>query len=424
MPAKTGMRNLRLSLVLFSFLAPAPTVVAQNPQNLNPPKMVTLPCSDLETDIQSNKIYQYYLKARAIRHDEALAQWDWYKHPPPPYGDQTFEPLYWRPPGVDYPVFEMKRIQCVFPDSAELEGIDFTGSDLTGSSFVNAHLAGARFHRWNFNGPRTVLRNVKFDGSDLSGASFDYADVAGVDFEPSKLPAARDIAYAVGLEQMTFDLDPSALASLRQTFREGGFSEQDRKITYAIHRRQQEQYRATCGGFQLHNDGAIGACIDYEVYNVIDCVCQFGMNLWRPATIGFCAWIAFALLFFAFMHHPGSSGLYLAEAKGFILTAEESQSATQVRSSYALEQLRGRNILGWIREELRLLRIAAFFSLVNGFNLGFKEADVGRWIKMLPGREFEFHAVGWARSMAGLQALLTLFLLAIWALCVFGHPFG
>jgi hypothetical protein len=83
-----------------------------------------------------------------------------------------------------------------------------------------------------------------------------------------------------------------------------------------------------------------------------------------------------------------------------------------------------RQFLQWFLNELHLLKIAGYFSLINGFNLGFKEADIGRWIRLLPWREFEFRAVGWSRTFAGVQALLTLYLVAVWILCIFGHPFG
>jgi hypothetical protein len=147
------------------------------------------------------------------------------------------------------------------------------------------------------------------------------------------------------------------------------------------------------------------------------------MNLWRPVQLGVGAWALFTVVFFLFMHHPGPSGLYLAVSTGLMLEPDAIRNASQVRSETALEALKRKNLLGWFGEELRLFRTAAFFSLVNGFNIGFKDADIGRWIRLLPGREFEFRAVGWCRTFAGIQALFTLYLLAIWVLCLFGHPF-
>jgi hypothetical protein len=208
------------------------------------------------------------------------------------------------------------------------------------------------------------------------------------------------------------------LLRLRQAFRDGGFSEQDRKIGYAIHRRLAEQEVEQC------SQNIVSACITLTGYRFADWTCQYGWNLWRPVQIGFVAWLVFALIFFLFMHHPGPSGLYLAVATGIVLDEDAIKQAPQVRSLPLADALRQRRLRNWAQNEARLLRIAVYFSLINGFNLGFKDADIGRWIRLLPWREFEFRALGWSRTFAGVQSLITLYLVTIWVLCVFGHPFG
>jgi hypothetical protein len=223
---------------------------------------------------------------------------------------------------------------------------------------------------------------------------------------------------------MTYSDDPSALASLRQLFREGGFSLQDSQINYAIHERQRTRYAEQCPLVRDSSSSSYRACVDYLGSSLIDWTCQYGMNVWRPVIIGAWAWAGFALLFWSFMHHSGPSGLYLAVADGLTLDPKTIENAAQVRSIAASKMLGQKNLKGWLLEEARLLRIASFFSLLNGFNIGFKDADIGRWLRLLPPREFEFRAVGWSRTFAGVQALLTLYLLAIWLLCLFGHPFG
>jgi len=124
-----------------------------------------------------------------------------------------------------------------------------------------------------------------------------------------------------------------------------------------------------------------------------------------------------------FMHHPGPSGLYLAMAEGIVLDEGTIKDAPQVQSASLGAALRGGQLMQWLKSELRLFRIAMFFGLMNGFNIGFRDADIGRWLRLLPAREFEFRAVGWSRTFAGIQALLTLYLLSVWLLCFLGHPF-
>jgi hypothetical protein len=45
------------------------------------------------------------------------------------------------------------------------------------------------------------------------------------------------------------------------------------------------------------------------------------------------------------------------------------------------------------------------------------------WISRLQKREYTLRATGWVRSVAGLQSLLSVYLLALWVLTYFGRPF-
>ncbi len=415
----------RLALLIFTVaFAFSPAGYGQSAGSFAPPDLKPLACSDINQNIEDNEVYLLYKKAQSLKQDQTITNWDWYRKPAPQYNQQTLDPLAEQPIGVHPAVFQRKSIQCQFPKNAQLEGADFHGSDLSNSGFSGGNLRNASFDRWGGNGPPTILRDVTFSGVDLTDASFDHADMAGVHFEPSKLPPAKNIATASNLEQMTYDEDPSALGSLRQSFRDGGFSLQDSEINYAIHIRQRQISAERCGLWAKSIQNSYRSCVDYFGSKVIDWTCQYGMNAWRPVAIGAWGWALFTVLFFFLMHHPGPSGLYLAVADGLTLEPDAIRNAPQVRSTVAWELLKRKDVPGWLREELRLFRIAAFFSLVNGFNIGFKDADIGRWIRLLPAREFEFRAVGWSRTFAGIQALLTLYLLALWILCLFGHPFG
>jgi len=57
-------------------------------------------------------------------------------------------------------------------------------------------------------------------------------------------------------------------------------------------------------------------------------------------------------------------------------------------------------------------------------NIGFEQFTPGDWIRRLQAREYSLEAVGWVRVVAGAQALLSVYLLAMWALTQFGRPFG
>jgi len=386
-------------------------------------------CADVPILIRQNVVYLEYLKARELRKDQAIAKFDWYQKPTPAYQPNPFDPLEKMPPGVFENTFEISTLRdCVFPAGEQLDEAKFRGADLTRSTFNGESLRDAWFDV--YKGPLgnqwhpTILRNVKFIHGDLTGATFAGADMEGVIFQPDKLPLASDISEAKNLQLMTYDQDPSAMSSLRQLFRDGGFALQDSEINYAINQRRLQLAREQCVLRRIDGRTEFRECLAYAGSKMIDATCQFGLNLWRPVQIGFAAWIVFSFVFFLFMHHSGPSGLYLVIAKGVVLEPDAIKDASKVRSTPFGAAFKNGQGGRWLFDEARLARIAMFFSLINGFNIGFRDADIGRWLRLLPRREFEFRAVGWSRTFAGIQALLTLYLLTIWLLCALSHPFG
>jgi hypothetical protein len=67
--------------------------------------------------------------------------------------------------------------------------------------------------------------------------------------------------------------------------------------------------------------------------------------------------------------------------------------------------------------------MAGYFSLLSAVNIGFEQFTPGDWIQRLQAHEYALRAEGWTRIVAGLQALLSVFLLAMWVLTQFGRPF-
>ena len=72
---------------------------------------------------------------------------------------------------------------------------------------------------------------------------------------------------------------------------------------------------------------------------------------------------------------------------------------------------------------VQAVRTAAYFSLLSVTNIGFQQFTLGDWIRRVGQQNATLQAVGLAHNVAGLQALLGLYLLAIWVLTYFGRPF-
>ncbi len=62
------------------------------------------------------------------------------------------------------------------------------------------------------------------------------------------------------------------------------------------------------------------------------------------------------------------------------------------------------------------------FSLMTTFNNGFGDINFERWLRLLTKREYDIKAVGWARTVAGFQSLISVYLIALWVLTYFGRP--
>ena len=70
------------------------------------------------------------------------------------------------------------------------------------------------------------------------------------------------------------------------------------------------------------------------------------------------------------------------------------------------------------------LRPAMYFSLLSAVNIGFEMFTPGDWVRRLQDRDYTLEAIGWVRRVSGVQALLSVALLALWVLTQFQRPFG
>jgi hypothetical protein len=58
------------------------------------------------------------------------------------------------------------------------------------------------------------------------------------------------------------------------------------------------------------------------------------------------------------------------------------------------------------------------------FNIGFRDINFGRWLRLMTRQEFDMKAEGLPRVVAGVQSLISVGLLALAVLTYFGRPFG
>jgi hypothetical protein len=73
---------------------------------------------------------------------------------------------------------------------------------------------------------------------------------------------------------------------------------------------------------------------------------------------------------------------------------------------------------------LRALSWELYFSVLSAFHFGWRDLNIGNWIGRASPDEYVLRPIGWTKVASGIQALLSVYLLAIWALAYFGGPFG
>jgi Pentapeptide repeats (8 copies) len=285
--------------------------------------------------------------------------------------------------------------------SADLFGADLSGADLSGAYLLGgAYLIGG-------SQSGTDLSSANLSGADLSGADLRGADLSGAVFEPKKLPSLHVMYFAENLALMTYNSDPGPLTRLRKQFQDEGYRDQERAITCALNRTEAEHVSPIERWFKRI---------------AFDFTSQYGLTPGRSLGIVLWLWLFFSCVYAVFMHQPGPSGVYFIGSHRWRGRPNTQGIQIRPRAIRATKWWTLPFLLLW--REWRVLRAAMFFSLMSAFNIGFRDINFGRWLRLLTKREYDLQAVGWARTVSGFQSLLSVYLIALWVLTYFGRPFG
>ncbi len=304
-------------------------------------------------------------------------------------------------------------------EKANLRGADLLKTDLSQANLSMADLRKADLRKADLR--QANLHKANLTKADLSGTNLTGSRMSQTIFEPKKggfLPKGNLLSGISGLASLKYVNSPHGLVTLREVYKKLGESENERAITYSIHRNKREiSWRK---GHYLES-----------LFNLIffEWTCDYGMRPGRLLKI-----IGLGLFFFTLPYllalwtlNPRSGiWLLLPESKDRVLDRKlvgrpfklTTRPPLQALPSKTWPRLRARLRRGW-----RALRLAFYFSLLSAFRLGWRELNVGTWISRLQKREYTLRATGWVRSISGLQSLLSVYLLALWVLTYFGRFF-
>lgn len=277
---------------------------------------------------------------------------------------------------------------------ADLSRAKFVKINLEHASLHNANLSGAELRDCNLTDAdlfRAHLEGVKLTGSNLSMVRYEEID---------SLPHIPGIASVHGLRTLSYDVSPTSLVDLRNAFEKAGYKQQERDIICALRR---------------HGFNPVGTLF-------FDWTSEYGSNPYRPWIIFGGIWFLWGVLYYLSMITGWKGGVRLIEY------AAMSSGSRTCTGSYIIYRKNG-----YIRQMpngmfhccvwFRLIWWAGYFSLLSAFNIGFRDVNFGRWLKLLTRRKFDLEAFGWVRVISGFQALISVYLIALWILSFAGTPF-
>lgn len=249
---------------------------------------------------------------------------------------------------------------------SELSFMDSSAVDFTDARFENAALVSA------------TLRDANLERANFNGANLSY-----LVFEPRLgfLPRVGAFRSVTGLSTLQSHREAgAALRELQQAIEEKGMKSEGAQVRAALNQAK------GVGHYPLQSAFAqLAYQLPYE----------FGERPERLLIIGLLLIPTFAVFYFFALKQPRESAIWKipdappsdpdAKPTGVMLTAHNCNP----------------------------IRMAFIFSIRSAFRIGWKDFNVGEWLSRMHGEGYRLEAIGWVRSIAGMQSLLSVYLLAL-----------
>jgi uncharacterized protein YjbI with pentapeptide repeats len=321
-------------------------------------------------------------------------------------------------------------------DGANLSGADLARANLSRANLYKANLSAAVL--WNANLNKANLYEADLSRANLSKTSLDSAEIweanlSGVRFEPQPgtLPGVTSLLKIKGLDSLTFTGTSSfGLMELRKIYKEAGMRDEERQVTFSLNHTRREQLWAeevVVAGEKKRLEKGFFSKLESLFHLVFfEWTCDYGMSPGRPLQI-----MGFGLLIFIFPYllalrsRDQETGIWLLLPSDRVLDRKLKDRPFKLTNHRPFRPLpHDSTRFGEIfLRRWRMLRLASYFSLLSAFHIGWRDLNVGSWIARLQRREYNLRATGWVRTVSGLQSLLSVYMLALWALSYFGRPF-
>jgi uncharacterized protein YjbI with pentapeptide repeats len=282
--------------------------------------------------------------------------------------------------------------------AANLEGVNLSDADLSEATLFAADLSettmtGARLFKAD-------LSEANLHLADLSNADLYEADLNGANLREARLDNANLLETSllgIVFDWRDYSLSGArrALMGLRKTYMDLGIRDKERSVTYVLHHRKTMDQLT-----DLKWEGLLN-------YLLFDLTTKWGMAPERALVSLLLLIPCFGVLYLIALWKPGADGVW------------QHWSSERCRTDLGTEKPALLRVRG-----VEKIFYALYFSLLSSLRVGWRELDAGSWICRIQPGEYALRASGWVRTVAGIQSLISIYLIAIWALTYFGRPFG
>lgn len=355
--------------------------------------------------------------------------------------------------------FTQATLDAVNLEQAVLRNADFTGARISRSNFTKANLKGANFTKADLSEQdssqqkkmssenNTLLESVNLTDANLERANLTSTNLVGVivsnthffeaNFNNSKFSPALDAVpnplSLVPTFQQRSELFNNVdyysnklhavspvLISLRDELRKNGLYEAERVATNLIQTRIEEGDIDKGGLYKLR------AWVNRVVFNWTT---AYGLYPERALILIFWIIIFFTLIYWYALRLDPKHNQFevLWESKTYTKSQRRGIKIGKqgIDICYPLRfRPKKTGFLPWLKFEFRVLLISLYFSVLTTFQIGWRQYNIGGWIKQVQKRDIVLRVrKGWIRTASGFQSLLGLYLLVIWMLTQFGRPF-
>ncbi len=269
-----------------------------------------------------------------------------------------------------------------------LQGSDFRNSlvwniNFEGAALSESNLRESVFLRCNLSKAflnRSDLTDGMLTGTNIEGAQFSRTILRNTRYEVDGIPKVNTMHDTVGLDTLCYLGSPKSLVELRDAFSKAGMTEQARQVNYSL--RTWERIKT-------------GGIFSYLEWLFLSLPSRYGQVPFRPISL-----IAMSIILFFFVYWYAvvrcDSMMVFSDA----IPPETGKPEACAKPVVGLKLADG-------------LAYAIFLSLIFAFRIGWREINIGAWLERLQPNASEIRTRGWVRTVAGIQSLLSLYLLAL-----------